>query len=176
MRLDDLIEAAREFSACAKGVSDGSSSKPEHCQRAAPKGASISEGRLLMADFKESSRILRVHPPVGPAITCKFPENLIGEVQDCIRRFVRVRGRMQYHPTGEAQSLEITDIEPLEKTASGSAEWSYAFWENLSAEQYAERHGGRPIEQVESLYGAGQTDDWEGFDEALEDWRTPQPT
>jgi hypothetical protein len=43
------------------------------------------EGRLSMADFKESARILRVHPPVGPAINCKFPENLIGEVQDCIR-------------------------------------------------------------------------------------------
>jgi hypothetical protein len=134
------------------------------------------EGRLLMADFKESARILRVHPPVGPAITCKFPENLTGEVQDCIRRFVRVSGRMQYHPSGEPQSLEIIDIEPLEETASGSPEWSYAFWENLSAEQYAERQGGRPIEQAESLYGAGDADDWEGFDEALEAWRTQQPT
>jgi hypothetical protein len=83
---------------------------------------------------------------------------------------------MQYHPSGEPQSLEITDIEPLEETASGSPEWSYTFWENLSAEQYAERQGGRPIEQTESLCGGGQADDWEGFDEALEDWRTPQPT
>jgi hypothetical protein len=63
-----------------------------------------------------------------------------------------------------------------QETASENPEWSYAFWENLSAEQYAERQGGRPIEQAESLYGAGQTDDWQGFDEALEDWRTPQPT
>jgi hypothetical protein len=47
---------------------------------------------------------------------------------------------------------------------------------NLSAEQYAERQGGRPIEQAESLCGAGHADDWEGFDEALEDWRTQQPT
>lgn len=66
---------------------------------------------------------------------------------------------MQYHPSGEPQSLEIIDIEPLEETASGSPEWSCAFWENLSAEQYAERQGGRPIEQAGSLYGAGDADD-----------------
>ena len=83
---------------------------------------------------------------------------------------------MQYHPSGEPQSLEITDTEPLEETASGSPEWSYAFWENLSAEQYAERQGGRPIEQAESLYGAGDADDWEGFDEALEVHRRPSLT
>ena len=42
-----------------------------------------------------------------------------------------------------------------QETASENPEWSYAFWENLSAAQYAERQGGRPIEQAESLYGAG---------------------
>jgi len=137
------------------------------------------EGRLLMADFKETGRLLRVHPPVGPAIICKFPENLTAEVEECIRQFVRVSGKMQYHPTGEPQYMDITDIEPVEETAGGGTfketEWSYSFWENPTAEEYARRQGVQPVTEVASLYGMGEPEDWEGFDEALQEWRTPQP-
>jgi hypothetical protein len=35
MRLDDFIQAARDFSACAKAGSDGPPAEPEHRQRAA---------------------------------------------------------------------------------------------------------------------------------------------
>jgi hypothetical protein len=137
------------------------------------------EGRLLMADFKETGRQLRVHPPVGPAITCKFPESLSAEVEECIRQFVRVSGKMQYHPSGEPQYLDITDIEPVEEATLGrtpkETEWIYSFWENPTAEEYARRQGVQPVADAARLYGTGEPEDWEGFDEALQEWRMPQP-
>jgi hypothetical protein len=130
------------------------------------------EGRLLMADFKETGRQLRVHPSVGPAIICKFPESLTAEVEECIRQFVRVSGKMLYYPTGEPQYMEITDIEPVDEKAFKETEWSYSFWENPTAEDYARRQGVQPVADAAELYGSGAPEDWEGFDEALQGWRT----
>ena len=133
------------------------------------------EGRLLMADFKETGRQLRVHPPVGPAIICKFPESLTAEVEECIRQFVRVSGKMLYYPTGEPQYMEITDIEPVDGKTFKETEWRYSFWENPTAEDYARRQGVQPVADAAELYGSGAPEDWEGFDEVLLEWRRPQP-
>jgi hypothetical protein len=138
------------------------------------------EGRLLMADFKESGRQLRVHPAVGQPVICKFPESLSAEVEECIRHFVRVSGTMDYHPTGEPRWLNITNIEQIdEPTASalaeGGADWSYDYWENLPAAEYARRQGVQPVSDFSVLFGAGQAEDWEGFDEAVERWREENP-
>ena len=46
------------------------------------------------------------------------------------------------------------------------------FYDNLSAEELARRQGVKPVERVEDLYGQGDPADWEGFDEALSQWRT----
>lgn len=46
------------------------------------------------------------------------------------------------------------------------------FWDNLSAEELARRQGVKPVESIEQLYGSGSPDDWEGFDAALEQWRS----
>jgi hypothetical protein len=48
-----------------------------------------------------------------------------------------------------------------------------SFYDNLSAEELARRQGINPAESVEQLYGTGDPADWEGFDEALEEWRSP---
>jgi hypothetical protein len=134
------------------------------------------QGRLLMADFKETGRQLRIHPPVGAPIICKFSEELSSEVEECIRQFVRVAGKMEYHATGEPRWLEIADIErvdePVGAEAAHESGWSYGFWENLSAAEYAQRQGVQPVTNIASLYGAGKPEDWQGFDEALETWRT----
>ncbi|MSU57492.1 MAG: hypothetical protein EXS35_04810 [Pedosphaera sp.] len=133
------------------------------------------QGRLLMADFKETGRQLRIHPPVGSPITCKFSEDLSAEVEECIRQFVRVTGKMEYHSTGEPRWLEIADIEPIEEPAGAVSAhetgWSYSFWENLPAAEYARRQGVQPVTNIASLYGAGEPEDWQGFDEAVESWR-----
>jgi hypothetical protein len=138
------------------------------------------EGRLLMADFKESGRQLRVHPAVGLPVICRFSESLSAEVEECIRRFVRVSGTMDYHPSGEPRWLNITNIEQIDEptpsaVAEGRAEWSYDYWENLPAEEYARRQGVQPVSDFSVLFGAGQAEDWEGFDHALEQWRQENP-
>jgi len=46
------------------------------------------------------------------------------------------------------------------------------FFDNLSKEELARRQGVKPIETVEGLYGNGDPADWEGFDEALAQWRS----
>jgi hypothetical protein len=40
------------------------------------------EGRLLMADFKDSRPRCRVHPPVGPPVECIFDEDLAESIYD----------------------------------------------------------------------------------------------
>ncbi len=50
-----------------------------------------------------------------------------------------------------------------------------SFWDNLSAEELARRQGVKPAKRVEDLYGDGDPADWEGFDEALEQWRAEHP-
>jgi hypothetical protein len=46
-----------------------------------------------------------------------------------------------------------------------------SFYDNLSAEELARRQGVKPVEDISKLYGNGDPADWEGFDEALEQWR-----
>ena len=76
-----------------------------------------------------------------------------------------------------AQSLEIEDIEHFEGGVNTEGPhqsgWSYGFAENLSAEEYARRQGIQPLTNIASLYGPGEPEDWQGFDEALAAWRTP---
>lgn len=138
------------------------------------------EGRLLMADFKETGRLLRIHPPVGPAVACKFPESLSAEVEECIRQFVRVSGKMEYHATGEPRWLNIADIEQTGAPAvsaldEAGAAWTYDYWENLPAAEYARRQGVQPVSDFSVIFGAGAAEDWEGFDEAVERWRAENP-
>ena len=75
-------------------------------------------------------------------------------------------------------SLEIADVERLEEPLDAGrptkAGWGYGFWENLSAEEYARRQGVQPMTNIALLYGGGKPEDWQGFDEALESWRTEQ--
>lgn len=138
------------------------------------------EGRLLMADFKESGRQLRIHPPMGPSVTCKFPESLSAEVEECIRQFVRVSGKMDYHPTGEPRWLNIANIEQIDAPAASvmaetGAAWTYDYWENLPAAEYARRQGVQPVSDFSALFGAGRAEDWEGFEEAVELWHSENP-
>jgi hypothetical protein len=136
------------------------------------------EGRLLMADFKETDRRVRVHPAVGAPWLCRFPESLSTEVEESIRQFVRVTGTMSYQPGGEPGCLDVTDIEQIEVPEaamalgeSASGNWSYDFWESPSAEEYARRQGTPMPTDPTALYGNGDAADWDGFDEAVERWR-----
>lgn len=46
------------------------------------------------------------------------------------------------------------------------------FWNDLTAEQYAALQRVPIIQRAVDLYGDGTVEEWEGFDEALEQWRS----
>lgn len=53
------------------------------------------------------------------------------------------------------------------------AEWSYGYWENLSAEEYARRQGVRPVADFEAWLGGWPKEEKEdAFEKALEKWRS----
>lgn len=45
------------------------------------------------------------------------------------------------------------------------------FWDNLSAEELARRQGVGPVTDLSSLAWPFGAEDWEGFDEAVDEWR-----
>lgn len=74
-------------------------------------------------------------------------------------------------PYGEFLQVKAALARLTEKTMEDPRYGS--FYDNLSAEELARRQGVKPIESVEQLYGNGDAADWAGFDEALEQWRSP---
>lgn len=152
---------------------------------ARPEAQQISiEGRLLMADFKESQRRLRIHPAIGIPVDCRFEEELTDTVEECLRKQVRATGRANYNEQGMLVGIDLRDVDPIEPPAiqpdlilesEPATPWAYNFWENLSAQEYAQRQGVGPVNDVTKLYGEGAVEDWEGFDAAVEQWRTEKP-
>ncbi len=48
-----------------------------------------------------------------------------------------------------------------------------AFWKHKTLDEIAKEQGVKPLETLESPYASEFTpEDWEGFDEALEQWRS----
>jgi hypothetical protein len=49
------------------------------------------------------------------------------------------------------------------------------FWENVGADELSRRQGIGPAKGVEDLYGDGDPADWEGFEDAVMEWRSEHP-
>jgi hypothetical protein len=49
------------------------------------------------------------------------------------------------------------------------------FWDNLSTEELARRQGVGPVTDLSALAWPDGAEDWEGFDEAVEQWRSEYP-
>ncbi len=108
------------------------------------------EGRLLMADFKESGPRCRVHPPVGPPIECTFDDAHRQAVLDALTRYVRVTGEAELEPTtGRIKQLVIADIEVIRW--NGGEEITYEFWELPGIDELARIQNVRPVERPEDL-------------------------
>ena len=50
------------------------------------------------------------------------------------------------------------------------------FWDNLSAEELARRQGVKPVKSLKDLAWPNGPEDWEGFEEAVEQWRSESET
>ncbi len=126
------------------------------------------EGRLLMADFKLSSRRCRVHQPSGGTVECTFGQEMMDTVQEFLRRNVRVTGEALIDAdTSRIKRLAISDIEPVTEGEEGFEEITAEdFWQEKSIDQLAEEQGVRPVERLEDILGR-HADLW-GSDEEFE--------
>jgi hypothetical protein len=61
--------------------------------------------------------------------------------------------------------------DPVTAAAPAWQEKAQDVWTPLTAEQHARRQGVRRVSSWEALLGDGTEEEWEGFDEALEQWR-----
>jgi hypothetical protein len=74
----------------------------------------IIEGRLLMADFKESALRCRIHPVLGDPIICDFDEFKRDAVLSALTHLVRIVGEATL-VEGAIRSLRIQDVEVLDE-------------------------------------------------------------
>lgn len=138
------------------------------------------EGRLQMADFKETGPRCRIHPTLGDPVICTFDEDQSTEVLRHLTKWVRVVGEATEDiVTGRIRSLTVLEIGEVEPKGAHSKQPSmqdqpFGFWEKPSLLQLAEAQGVRPVQNIRSLYGTwpGEPDD--GFEELIDDLRHPK--
>ncbi len=106
------------------------------------------EGRLLMADFEETHRRCRLHPPIGSPITCLFDEEQREIILSLLTRYVRVTGQaIVLEELGRIKAVRISQIEPVSTLESEG----YDFWTLRSASELAHAQGIPAIENVATL-------------------------
>jgi hypothetical protein len=124
----------------------------------------IIEGRLEMADFKETGKVCRLHPPLGQAVQCTFDPEKEDEVYASLRKPVRLIGRASLNPnTGKVEELHINRIELLEDLMVGARD----FFIPKTLQHLADTQGIKPLTRMSALEG-GWPDD-EDIDKFLED-------
>jgi len=67
------------------------------------------------------------------------------------------------------KDLEIIVLEETAAVPDPHAKGS--FWNSKTAQELADERGVKPIQSIEQLRGDDLADAFEGFDEALEEWR-----
>jgi hypothetical protein len=78
------------------------------------------------------------------------------------------------------KGTNIAHLEQMDSPASAgvtepATSWSLDYWANLPSTEYARQQGVKPVKDFAALCGTGAAEDWEGFDEALEQWHAANP-
>jgi hypothetical protein len=121
------------------------------------------EGTLEMADFKPLDHRCRVSPLLGKPVTCTFDSDKEGEVQDLLRKPVRVTGQAKINPnSGQTEEIHISQIEILDRLLVGAKE----FFASKSLTDLAKSQGVKPLANPSVLIGGWPAD--ENIDEFLE--------
>jgi hypothetical protein len=130
----------------------------------APKQESVSiEGKLEMADFKETGRICRIHPSIGLPVQCSFDPSKEDEIYQALRRPARVTGVARVNPhSGRIEEIKIENIELLDELMLGARNFTAGY----SLERLAEMQGVRPLAHPDELAGGWPPD--ENVDEFID--------
>lgn len=116
------------------------------------------EGRLLMADFKETGPRCRLHLATGRTIPCSFEFGKYDLVLSGLLHRVRITGDADINPvTGEVANLKIEDLEVIESEPTVDVEnVIFAppdFWHGVDIDTLAEVQHVRPVARLEALFG-----------------------
>ena len=114
------------------------------------------EGKLEMADFKETGKVCRIHPPIGLPLQCTFEPKMEEQVYGALRKPARLSGTARLNPnTGKPEELKIEKIEILEELLLGAKD----FVVSRSLEQLAEAQGVHPVNNPDDLAGGWPADE-----------------
>jgi len=114
------------------------------------------EGKLEMADFKETGKICRIHPAIGVPVQCSFEPELEEQVYDALRRPARVTGTVTLNPyTGKIDDLKIEEIEIVDELMVGAKD----FFANRTVLHLAEAQGVSPLKAPAELAGGWPSDE-----------------
>jgi hypothetical protein len=114
------------------------------------------EGKLEMADFKETGKLCRIHPPVGLPVQCSFDPALEDQVYGALRRPVRITGSARLNPvSGRPEELRIENIEIMEELLLGARD----FFASRTLQQLADAQGVHPLDKPDDLTGGWPNDE-----------------
>jgi hypothetical protein len=121
------------------------------------------EGKLEMADFKDTGRLCRIHPSIGLPVQCSFDLDVEDQVYSALRKPARVTGTARLDPhSGRVEELRIEEIEIVDELLLGARD----FFAGRTLEQLAEAQGVHPLDKPSDLAGGWPAD--ENIDEFLE--------
>jgi len=124
--------------------------------KAPTQGPLTMEGKLEMADFKETGKLCRIHPPIGLPLQCTFDPELEEQVYGALRKPVRLTGTARLNPnTGRPEELKVEKIELLDELLLGAKD----FFAARSFEQLAAAQGIRPVTNPSDLVGGWPIDE-----------------
>lgn len=114
------------------------------------------EGKLEMADFKEGTKVCRIHPAIGLPVQCTFEPGQEDLVYGALRRPARVTGTCKLNPnTGRVEELKIEEIEIVDELLLGAKD----FFASRTIEQLADAQGISPLTSPGDLAGGWPSDE-----------------
>jgi len=108
------------------------------------------EGKLEMADFKETGKMCRIHPAIGVPVQCSFDPELEDQVYFALRKPARISGTARLNPiTRKPEELKIEKIEIVDELLLGAKD----FFASRSLAQLADAQGVGPLKNPAELAG-----------------------
>jgi hypothetical protein len=115
----------------------------------------VIDGVLEMADFGSTERC-RVHPALGPSISCTFSRDLADDVYAALRQAAHIEGKATINAqTGKMESIAITRLIPLDPLALNAGN----FLRGWTLEQLVQTQDVGPLTDPKLLAGGWPEDE-----------------
>jgi hypothetical protein len=120
------------------------------------------DGVLEMADFKPGDYKCRLHPTLGPPVTCTFGPELADQVYSILRQVAHVEGRGTVNAhTDKLESVDLKTVQPLNPLDVNAG----SFFTGWTFDQLVQMQSIDPLRDPKALSGGWPED--EEVDEVL---------